>query len=135
MNCNECAKINPMPQCIETGAYSDYYLTGLVFDSIDTDMYVKVRDASNGRVIGYWTFLTEGDGSVDIDVYNMFPLMASHIYTMHFFTVIDGNPAQFTITNTDGTTSAACCLQFSVNEGQTDTNNSFAASTQTCATA
>ena len=129
-NCNECVKINPLPECIESEAYNPFYMEGLVFADADTDMIAKVRNTGTTKVI-YIPFSTDGDRLPLLDITEIFPLM-NHVYTIDFVNKETGNPGAFTITNVDGTTSEGCCIEFTVNIGQTDNNGYFVVSTQDC---
>lgn len=129
-NCSPCIKINPLPECIED-AYNPYYMEGLVFVDADTNIIARVRNTATGRIT-YIDVTTDEDGDALIDLTPLFPLL-NHVYEMHFGNTETGNPEQFTITNADSTTSTGCCLEFTINPGQVDTNGFFVASTQMCA--
>lgn len=130
MNCDNCVKINPLPECIESEVYNPYYLEGMTFTDADTDMVAKIQNLAT-RKMDYVYFTTEPDGYAYIDITNLFPLM-DHPYEIRFTNKETGNPEDFTITNADGTESTGCCLQFTVNIGQTDNNEYFMVSTQGC---
>lgn len=130
MNCSPCVKINPLPECIED-AYNPYYMEGLVFVDVDTNMIAKVLNVATRKMV-YIDFETDADGDALIDLTSLFPLL-NHVYEINFVNAETGNPEQFTITNADSTTSTGCCLEFTINLGQVDTNGFFVASTQMCA--
>jgi len=130
-NCNTCIKIHNLPECIEVDAYSEYFLVGLVFTEVLTDMIARVRNTSTGKVT-YIEFTTDADGNADIDIAGLFPLM-NHTYEVKFLMKGTPDPMDFTITNTDATTSTGCCIEFNVNIGQTDDNDQFVVSSQNCA--
>lgn len=131
MSCDTCVKINPLPECIDSDNYNPYTMTGLIFDDVDTIMIGKFRNESTGAT-QYIQFETDSSGEVDIDITEIFPLM-NHVYTMQFVNKETGNPEQFTIQNADSTSSTGCCIEFSVNIGQTDDNEFFTVSSQECA--
>ena len=130
MNCNQCVKINPLPECIDSEAYNPYYMEGLNFADADTNMVAKVRDVATGKMV-YIDFVTDGDGDALLDISELFPLL-NHVYEISFVNKETGNPETFTITNADSTTSTGCCLEFTVNMGLTDDNGFFEVSTQGC---
>ncbi len=128
--CNPCIKINPLPECINSEAYNPYYFDGLTFTDIETNMYVKLMNVATGNLV-YIDFITDDVGLPILEIQDLFPLM-DHVYTMEFFNKETGNPANFTITNLDSTTSTGCCLTFGINKNQIDNNGQFIASTQLC---
>lgn len=130
MNCQECVKINQLPECIDSEAYNPYYLDGLIFDDQETNMIAKLINVATNKTQQI-EFVTDSDGEAILDITDIFPLM-NHVYKMEFTNQQTGNPEHFTITNADSTTSTGCCIQFEVNIGMTDNNASIIASTQGC---
>lgn len=129
-NCNTCVKINPLPECIESEAYNPFYMEGLRFSDVSTNMIAKVRNVATTKMT-YIDFTTDGDGDALIDIGELFPLM-DHQYKIDFVNQETGNPENFTITNVDGTTSTGCCVEFGINAGQTDNNGFFLVTSQGC---
>lgn len=102
-NCNECVKINPIPECL-TGV-GTFEIINITFpDNPGATIVGVLKDTANDHV-EYINF-TEGD---PIDLTDVFPLM-QHIYELKFY--VDGVPVNFTITNPDATTVDACCIEF-----------------------
>jgi len=128
--CTPCVQINPLPECIYSGAYDPYYMEVLEFTDIDTNMIAKIEDVATGS-IQYIDFVTDANGDAVFEIQSLFPLM-DHVYTINFTNSTTGNPSHFTITNTDGSTDSGCCITFGINKGQTDSNGFFMVSTQGC---
>lgn len=131
MNCNQCVKINPLPECIDSEAYNPYYLDGLVFADSDTNMVARLTDIATNKSRDI-DFVTDETGEAILEITDIFPLM-NHVYVMEFTNLETGNPEHFTITNADSTTSTGCCIEFQIAQGRFDNNNNMTASTQVCA--
>lgn len=132
MNCNACVKINPVPSCLDGQApYSYFYLTDIVFDESDTDMFARIRNTATGRIV-YYRFTTEPDGEGLIDIYEILPLMENQYYEVKFFNESTNQPASFTITNSDDSEETGCCIEFESHDGLETDDNYYRVSTKLC---
>jgi hypothetical protein len=127
MSCKTCVKINPIPECLETG--EELILTGIsVVDNSVVD-HIILKDEATGRTI-YVTFEIAGSTEIKIDLTGFLPLM-NHPYEIRLLGAsMESLP--FTLTNTDNTTVEGCCIEFNVMPKLVWAGGDLSLSTTTC---
>lgn len=127
MNCDNCVKLNPLPACIDSDVF---LLTGLTFpDFLNDVLIIRITDMATGRVENF-PELIDGTGVINggFDIASIFPLM-QHYYKIEF--LVSGAPANFLLTNPDGSESTGCCAEFFATD--LTASDSWPLSDQTCA--
>jgi hypothetical protein len=127
MSCKTCVKINPIPECLETG--EELILTGIsVVDNSVVD-HIILKDEATGRTI-YVTFEIAGSTEIKIDLTGFLPLM-NHPYKFWLFDQYL-QIVPFALTNPDATTVEGCCIEFNVMPKLVWLGGEFNLSTTTC---
>lgn len=127
-SCNDCKKLNDIPACIDSDAF---LLLGITFPDFDTETITGLfTNVSTSRSRPF-DIDVDGSGEPEIDIAQFFPLTANHVYKIEFI-ASNGTPANYTITNPDETTETGCCVEFSVIDHLT-ASDEWEVSTQGCA--
>lgn len=106
-NCNNCIQLNAIPGCIDSEAF---LLEGIEFPAyVDEFLKARVRNMATGRIT-YITFETDGSGTPDLDIVDLYPMPHDPIEIK--FITTNGSPANFVLTNPDTTTEEGCCIEF-----------------------